>query len=220
MDPTETLQDIIEHFPLYKVTSRLGVISQTNLAEIKPMNFFCAGICNSVQTFKLSSIDNNEPTEYKQNPQRIAMGEHVIQVGKKAYQITLKCQKCYSYTVTHIIAFEQTENGGKALTKIQKIGQLPSIEKTIDKDLKNWLSKTDALLYEKGLRCETNGFGIGAYGYFRRIVENNIEKILMNMSRLLYVEYYFHLYKLHHKYSLLIILLLYLIMQLHYLYLH
>ena len=182
MNTLVTLHEIIENFPLYKSIVFKGAFPRMSLAQIKPMNFFCAGMCDSIQTFQLSAIDNNEPRGYLQNPSRIAMGERIAEVDDTAYQIVFRCQKCSNYTVTHVLAFKKIKNGANPVVQIQKIGQLPSIEKTIDNDLKSWLSKADVMLYEKGLRCETNGFGIGAYSYFRRIVENNIEKILDDIA--------------------------------------
>jgi hypothetical protein len=42
------------------------------------------------------------------------------------------------------------------------------------------LLKDNYILYSNGLICETHGFGIGAYGYYRRILELHMHILLRN----------------------------------------
>jgi hypothetical protein len=39
--------------------------------------------------------------------------------------------------------------------------------------------------YRKGLVCESQGYGIGAFGYYRRIVEEIIDELLAEISQLM-----------------------------------
>ena len=61
--------------------------------------------------------------------------------------------------------------------KLQKYGELPRKPLPRDPRLQKFL-KDDLDYYEKGLVCLTNAYGIAAYAYFRRVVENNINRLL------------------------------------------
>lgn len=60
---------------------------------------------------------------------------------------------------------------------IRKIGQVPPWSKNSDKNLEKLIDSYKDL-YRKGLICESQGYGIGAYAYYRRIVENTIDELL------------------------------------------
>lgn len=170
----ETLQDVILNSPLYKKASLDRQIKCQKLTQLPAMNFFCNGECQSSQTFKLTSINNQRLNNYYNNN---------LPVDNCSFLLEQTCQKCDEYSVHHAVHFYPSENeNGDAISVIQKIGQLPSYEDTLDKELESWLMEDDAELYKKGLRCEANSFGIGSYGYFRRILENNIEKLLDDIA--------------------------------------
>lgn len=61
--------------------------------------------------------------------------------------------------------------------KIQKYGELP--RKDLDRDplLKKFFSN-DSDCYQKAVVCLANGYGIAAFSYMRRIIENNIGELL------------------------------------------
>ena len=59
----------------------------------------------------------------------------------------------------------------------QKIGQYPPREITIEKDLNEILGEYD-ILYKKGLMNESFSHGIGAFAYYRRIIEEIINDLL------------------------------------------
>jgi hypothetical protein len=61
--------------------------------------------------------------------------------------------------------------------KLQKYGELPRKVLERDKVLQKFFS-SDSEYYEKAVVCLHHGYGIAAFAYFRRIVENNIFKLL------------------------------------------
>ena len=61
--------------------------------------------------------------------------------------------------------------------KMQKYGELPRKKLDKDKALQKFFSD-DSENYEKAVICLSHGFGVAAFAYFRRIVENNIDKLL------------------------------------------
>jgi hypothetical protein len=67
---------------------------------------------------------------------------------------------------------------------IRKIGQVPPWSKKLDKNLEKFIdSQKD--YFRKGLICESQGYGIGAYAYYRRIVENVIDDLLNSIETLI-----------------------------------
>lgn len=64
-----------------------------------------------------------------------------------------------------------------------KVGQYPAPDISVDKALSKVLGKHEEL-FKKGLICEAQGYGIGAYAYYRRIVELTIDELLDDIYEL------------------------------------
>lgn len=67
---------------------------------------------------------------------------------------------------------------------VMKVGQYPPWEISVDKDFKKIIGKHEET-YKKGLTCESQGYGIGAYAYYRRIVEELIDDLLEGITDLI-----------------------------------
>ena len=61
--------------------------------------------------------------------------------------------------------------------RLQKYGELPKKQLERNPVLQRFL-KDDLENYEKAVVCLSNGYGVAAFAYFRRVVENNINKLL------------------------------------------
>ena len=61
--------------------------------------------------------------------------------------------------------------------RLQKYGELPKKQLERNPVLQRFL-KDDLENYEKAVVCLSNGYGVAAFAYFRRVVENNIDKLL------------------------------------------
>lgn len=59
-----------------------------------------------------------------------------------------------------------------------KIGQTPAWDIQPPKEVEKALTPENLDLYKKGLVCMSQSYGIGAVGYFRRVVENAADKLL------------------------------------------
>jgi hypothetical protein len=83
------------------------------------------------------------------------------------------CASCskqhYTYLVNHIVNEETI--------KLQKFGELPKRGLERDRVLQKFFA-SDSDCYEKAVVCLSYGYGIAAFAYLRRIVENNIFKLL------------------------------------------
>ena len=64
------------------------------------------------------------------------------------------------------------------VTSVRKIGQEPPWSTRIEKSIASNLSESDLELYRKALLNASQGFGIGALAYFRRLVEQEVDALL------------------------------------------
>jgi len=64
-----------------------------------------------------------------------------------------------------------------------KLGEYPPFAAPISKQLENLLDADNLALYRKGLTCEGQGLGIGAFGYYRRVVENQWKRIIIETRK-------------------------------------
>ena len=69
---------------------------------------------------------------------------------------------------------------------IRKIGQYPPFQRNPDKEVFNYLLDEDRENYQKALANLSISYGIGAYAYFRRIIENEIKRIVKDISEIDY----------------------------------
>ncbi|MCZ6675745.1 MAG: hypothetical protein O7E52_00690 [Candidatus Poribacteria bacterium] len=88
------------------------------------------------------------------------------------------CLHCHHFWRGYILHFH--EDG----TRIMKAGQYPPWDLSIDRRLTKMLGKHEGI-FKKGFICEAQGFGIGAYAYYRRIVEMIIDELLVIIESLI-----------------------------------
>ncbi len=62
--------------------------------------------------------------------------------------------------------------------QVFKTGQYPSWSIRPPKEIQRALDEENVELYRKGLACMSQSYGIGALGYFRRVVENAVGDLL------------------------------------------
>jgi hypothetical protein len=105
-------------------------------------------------------------------------GGRLRQVQKEVVLITYRCSGCGGFVRNYLIKFDP------AGAYISKVGQEPPWDITPDPAVTKILgSRVD--YYKKALICESQSYGIGAFAYYRRIVEEVIEELLEGISDLL-----------------------------------
>lgn len=122
--------------------------------------------CGSLQTFNMI----NEYWEFSIYPDSPTAGKKV--------RLLYECQSCKEFTRQFDVYISQD------LDFIYKFGQYPEWEIKIDKNLEIMLGK-HSKTYQKGLICESQGYGIGAFAYYRRITEEIIDELLDSISDLI-----------------------------------
>lgn len=95
----------------------------------------------------------------------------VLESGTSYFEFScVSCRKSHrEYLVEQIL--------GDETIRIQKYGELPRGKLPRDHVLQKFL-KDDLDNYEKAVVCLSHEYGIAAFAYFRRIVENNINRLL------------------------------------------
>lgn len=65
-----------------------------------------------------------------------------------------------------------------------KVGQSPPFEISPDPELTKYLTDEDKENYKKALMCKSQNYGMGAYAYLRRIIQNEILRIVDDLSKI------------------------------------
>lgn len=158
-------KEFLESYPLYRKFKVNDFPSTTdNIAKVN-IKMFCT-VCKSSQTFFMS---NNywDGLGYRNTP-----------VYDAALQLKYTCAHCQEF---NRYFFVKIDADAKHITKI---GQFPGWEITPDKNITKMLGGK-IVLFKKGLVCESQGYGIGAFAYYRRIVEEIIDRLLQEISDLM-----------------------------------
>ena len=96
------------------------------------------------------------------------------------------CKSCKKHSIDFLLEVQSDKSIFEKDVELtlRKIGQDPPIEITPPKEFTNYLDKPDLDNYKKAMMNLSHNFGIGSYAYLRRIVENEILKLLKDVSEL------------------------------------
>ncbi len=92
------------------------------------------------------------------------------------FYITYRCSNCQRTEKTFSIA-AKAEINGKPQGRCYKFGELPTYGPPVSPKLIKLIGP-DRDEFLKGRRCENQGLGVGAFVYYRRVVENQKNRIL------------------------------------------
>lgn len=149
--------EFLENYPLYRkfefnAPYKLDDIDKVNI------NLFCEK-CNSNQTFNME-YDYSDISSFFNDD---SGGQVVI--------LRYLCAHCNYYRRIFVIRID------KSRKYILKVGQYPawdiSVEPNIQKVLGEYLK-----FFKNGLICESQGYGIGANTYYRRVIDGVIDDLL------------------------------------------
>ncbi|QDH69924.1 hypothetical protein [Marilutibacter alkalisoli] len=157
-------KEFLEQYPLYR--KFICSVPDTTDELPKPrINMLCPR-CDSEQTFRQTN-EYHETLPYLNFPTK-----------GRVFRAVFLCSHCDDYERHFFIAIDGH------LKWLMKVGQHPSWEIQGDPNIEKLLG-THSGFYRKGLVCESQGYGIGAFGYYRRIVEEVIDELLSEISGLL-----------------------------------
>jgi hypothetical protein len=154
----------LENFPLYKVM-RKQVSERIDQIPKPPISFYC-DTCGSIQTYIMVNEYWNEFT-YTNFPSN--------NVSLKASYLCVSCNEHRRDFFIHI---------SDDLQSFQKIGQNPPWGISGDKNIEKMLGEHKEHL-KRGMICESQGYGIGAFGYYRRITEEIIDTLISDIEAII-----------------------------------
>ena len=154
------IKEFLEEAPLYSwKTFKKPKINRADL-WIKEIDAFCETCKKNRPFFSTASRGGGS-----------GMSRKALSTGKSCFEFAcVSCHKeYYTCSLEHIVNEE--------VIKLQKFGELP--RRCIERDIvlqKFFADDIDC--YEKAVVCLSHGYGIAAFSYLRRIIENNILKLL------------------------------------------
>ncbi len=158
-------KEFLESYPLYRKFKVDRLPSQMNSFPKVQINMGCP-TCKSNQTFVMTN-DLYENCQYSNYPS-----------AGVAFRMVYMCTHCQKFERLFFVKIDEDKKW------IMKIGQFPAWEIIGEPNIERLLCEHSSY-YNKGLVCESQGYGIGAYGYYRRIVEKTIDLLLSEVSELL-----------------------------------
>jgi hypothetical protein len=175
----------LETYPLYRTFKLPSAFeSRLSISEAAPAIQTLCVICKVERTLAYSRgsrlIDGMKldpaPGSGRGGPNSIGAGSALLRdvITVLAY----RCNYCRECERIYFVKFDEEGCG------VMKVGQFPGWDVSLPKSSGSTLLKHDAIL-KKGLISESQGFGIGAYGYYRRIVELTIDELLDSIPDLL-----------------------------------
>lgn len=126
--------------------------------------------CNGIRLF-----------EYNLFPMHYEYRE--IEGGDTSYEhvyIEYLCQNCKENVKSFAIMIIRVHDDGKT-ADIIKMGEFPFYGPTVPSKLISLIGP-DRELFIKGLKCESQQLGIAAFSYYRRVIENQRDRIIDKIS--------------------------------------
>jgi hypothetical protein len=146
--------EFFEKYPLYRKYKMQQLPDDIQKVKVPAIRSFCP-VCQSENTFTgiLSLVGPRQsgPT-----------------IAGKVASAHYFCASCNHYSQFFQLYFDES------LSFIIKTGQFPAWSVLVEKNLSTILGEHEDI-YRKGLICEGQGYGIGAYAYYRRVVESNFK---------------------------------------------
>lgn len=184
------LSGFIESYPLYKTLTIKFKDSAPSVAL--PMGFrgmTFSSICpdDGRQTFKMTA---EPPKLFSAVAARLGAGnpyddkfDYIDSSSQYNYfqHYSAQCQHCLKFSIHFLLYIRSSPDGN---IHFRKVGQYPPFEITPDPDLTKYLSEEDIDNYKKALICLSQNYGMGAFAYLRRIVQNEIETIVVDLSKI------------------------------------
>lgn len=162
-------KEFIEEYSLFRKFIPGNIDPNLNNWKIIAINMNCNN-CTSIQTFNMINQYHDDP--YLNN----------YNARNRVLDLRFLCQSCKNFERRYFVYINEESD------TIYKVGQYPEWEIKMDKNLEKTLNK-HSTTFRKGLVCESQGYGIGAFSYYRRITEDIIDELLESISELIEEEH-------------------------------
>ncbi len=163
------IKEFLENAPLYVWREFVRPAVNRRSLWIKEIDAFCEN-CQQLRPFQDMRSTDKLPAPDMQ-PFGVFGHGSAVETGTSHFEFTcVSCGKSKSEYHVEQIVDEET-------IRFQKYGERPRKRLARDPVLQRFL-KDDLDNYEKAVVCLSSGYGIAAFAYFRRVVENNINRLL------------------------------------------
>lgn len=135
------------------------------------ISHFCQQIeiyCPRCRTMRLFDRQDSQGRVYGFGPNEINPPEECV------FELNFSCSEEHCHCPKNYFFHCQHTANQLILTKI---GEWPSLSPRIDRAIKDTFPESADLL-KKGMACLKEGYGVGAFAYFRQVLENHIESLL------------------------------------------
>ena len=154
------IKEFFEEVPLYSWWEFKKPRINRNSLWIKGIDAFCE-TCEQIRPFQ----------DMRSRGSGAGMPPQVLSTGQSYFQFS--CVSCGKQRLEYLV----DQAVGEETIKFQKYGELPRKHLERDRLLQKFFSD-DSDCYEKAVVCLSHGYGIAAFAYLRRIIENNIIKLI------------------------------------------
>lgn len=155
----------LEEYSLYRKFNMERIPQQIDNLSVVQLNMECP-TCKSNQTFVMTN-EYQENCDYSNFPS-----------AGLTIRLVYICVHCQEFRRLFFIKIDEDRKW------FMKVGQFPAWEIKGDIKIEKLLGQHSEY-YRKGLVCESQSYGIGAFGYYRRIVEETIDNLLDEIAGLL-----------------------------------
>lgn len=162
------IKTFLETAPTY-TTNKFTPDSDVTDIDVSQIDVFCH-YCKSTRPFNTTKSKGSRPTD---TSPFLLPGQKAPKLNSRLELQKFECVTCQQSYYNFMIRISVSD---KTIT-LEKVGQDPRTALQKDKYLEKF-SEHDIDLYRKAMACEANGYGIGAFAYYRRILEKNISSLL------------------------------------------
>lgn len=142
-----------------------GYSTKKNVMKTPELQLHCSHeSCNGIRFFRCVS----------------GRGTHLKESFEFVY-VTYRCSNCQETEKTYSLAAKVDKNGSN-LGECYKFGELPTYGPPVSPKLVKLIGP-DREQFLKGRNCENQGLGVGAFIYYRRVVENQKNRILSEIIK-------------------------------------
>ncbi len=151
-------------------SQQLGVYAHFNQEISRPeLELHCThDLCNGIRFFRCTAVFSNT-------------GLYLSRDYVSYLYVTYQCSNCQKTRKVYSLAAKLDEKA-RSHGICYKFGELPAYGPPVPSKLMKLIGP-DRDIFLKGRNCENQGLGIGAFAYYRRVVENQKNRILKEIIK-------------------------------------
>jgi hypothetical protein len=144
------------------------IVPKTEAFRVPPIHLWCSWTeCDGIRIFDPDSDDNIL---------------HLSETDEKPRDrfLSFSCRNCRRRRKQYAILY--TYGGDRKRIDAIKVGEHPPLSQQIPSRLRK-LVGADQEKFNKGLRSEAHGLGVGAFAYYRQVVENQKDRLISEIIK-------------------------------------